>query len=158
MVAYRKKGSGKKLINAKEQVVDGVKLKSRLEAYMFTSLKKARIPFTYEEVSFVVFESFVFKNESFERKSNGTGDLIDRGLNKKVLEIKYTPDFVGDSYIIETKGLRTESFNLRFKMFKKHLNDNNLNYSLYMPQTQAECDKVIQLILNKTNNDSKTSK
>ena len=44
MVAYRKKGSGKKLINAKEQVVDGVKLKSRLEAYMFTSLKKARIP------------------------------------------------------------------------------------------------------------------
>jgi hypothetical protein len=158
MVAYRKKGSGKKLINAKEQVVDGIKLKSRLEAYMFVALKKAGIPFSYEEVSFVVLDSFVFKNESFERKSNGTGDLIDRGLNKKVLEIKYTPDFVGDGFIIETKGLRTESFNLRFKMFKKYLNDNNFKYSLYMPQTQTECDKVIQLILNKTNNDSKTSK
>jgi hypothetical protein len=152
MAGYKRKGTGRKLINAKKQIIDGVTLKSRLESYMYACLKREKIPFKYESVSFVVFNSFVFNKESHERKSNGTGDLIDRGSNKKVQEIKYTPDFIGDGFIIETKGLRTESFNLRFKLFKKHLMDNNLIYDLYMPQTQSECDKVVQLILNKQTN------
>jgi hypothetical protein len=37
---------------------------------------------------------------------------------KKVLNIKYTPDFIGEDFIIETKGRANESFPLRWKMFK----------------------------------------
>ena len=30
--------------------------------------------------------------------------------NKKILTIKYTPDFIGKGFIIETKGRANESF------------------------------------------------
>ena len=42
-------------------------------------------------------------------------------VKKKILPIKYTPDFVSDSFIIECKGRANESFPLRWKMFKKYL-------------------------------------
>ena len=38
---------------------------------------------------------------------------------KKYLPIKYTPDFIGDNFIIETKGRANESFPMRWKLFKK---------------------------------------
>ena len=90
-------------------------------------------------------EAFNFKVDSFERQSNGKGDLVNRGC-KKVLPIKYTPDFVSDSFIIECKGRANESFPLRWKMFKKYVNDNLKHVTLYKPQNQKECDKVIELI------------
>ena len=35
---------------------------------------------------------------------------------KKILNIKYTPDFIGKDFIIETKGRANESFPLRWKL------------------------------------------
>jgi hypothetical protein len=67
---------------------------------------------------------------------------------KKILSIKYTPDFVGKDFIIECKGRANESFPLRWKLFKKYLTDNKLYPRLYKPQNQKECDKVIELILS----------
>ena len=99
----------------------------------------------YEGQTYVVQEGFSFKNESYERQSNGKGDLVNRGC-KKVLPIKYTPDFVSDSFIIECKCRANESFPLRWKMFKKYVNDNLKHVTLYKPQNQKECDKVIELI------------
>ena len=68
---------------------------------------------------------------------------------KKVLPIKYTPDFISDSFIIECKGRANESFPIRWKMFKKYVKDNLKHVTLYKPQNQKECDKVIELIKNK---------
>jgi hypothetical protein len=42
-------------------------------------------------------------------------------VNKKILNIKYTPDFIGKGFIIETKGRANESFPLRWKMFKRYV-------------------------------------
>jgi hypothetical protein len=64
-----------------------------------------------------------------------------------VLNLKYTPDFVGSDFIIETKGRANESFPLRWKLFKKWMHDNNDERTLYKPQTQSECDETIRLIL-----------
>ena len=72
--------------------------------------------------------------------------IINRG-EKKILPIKYTPDFVSDSFIIECKGRANESFPLRWKMFKKYVNDNLKHVILYKPQNQKECDEVIELII-----------
>ena len=47
--------------------------------------------------------------------------MVNRG-NKKVLGIKYTPDFEGKDFIIECKGRPNDTFPLRWKMFKKHVN------------------------------------
>ena len=75
----------------------------------------------------------------------GKGDFVNRGC-KKILPIKYTPDFVSNSFIIECKGRANESFPMRWKMFKKYVNINLPHVTLYKPQNQKECDKVIELI------------
>ena len=132
---------------SKKVTVDGIKFASGLEAYMYRALKKAKIKAHYEKRSFELQPSFEFNNSSYERQSNGKGDMVDRG-NKKVLAIKYTPDFEGINFIIECKGRANESFPIRWKLFKKFVADNLPNVKLYKPQRQSECDEVIKLIKN----------
>lgn len=133
-------------VRAKKVSFDGIQFASGLEKYMYQALKKAKIKATYEGQTYVLQESFVFEIDSYERQANGKGDLVNRG-QKKILNIKYTPDFVSDSFIIECKGRANESFPLRWKMFKKYVNDNLKHVILYKPQNQKECDKVIELII-----------
>ena len=140
----RKKGP----VRAKKVVFDGIKFASGLEKYMYQALKKAKIKAKYEGETYIVQEGFEFKNDSYERQSNGKGELVNRG-SKKVLPIKYTPDFVSNSFIIECKGRANETFPLRWKMFKKYVKENLPRVILYKPQNQKECDKVIELITNK---------
>ena len=132
---------------SKKVTVDGIEFASGLEAYMYRALKKAKIKAQYEKRSFELQSSFEFNNSSYERQSNGKGDMVDRG-NKKVLAIKYTPDFEGTNFVIECKGRANESFPIRWKLFKKHIADNYPNMRLYKPQRQSECDDVINLIKN----------
>ena len=143
---YKKKKRGP--VRAKKVVFDGIKFASGLEKYMYIALKKAKIKAKYEGQTYIVQEGFEFKNKSYERQSNGKGEMVNRGC-KKILPIKYTPDFVSDSFIIECKGRANESFPLRWKMFKKYVNDNLKCVTLYKPQNQKECDEVIKLILTK---------
>ena len=138
-------------VRAKKVSFDGITFASGLEKYMYQALKKAKIKAKYEGQTYIVQEGFEFKNKSYERQSNGKGDLVNRGC-KKILPIKYTPDFVSDSFIIECKGRANESFPLRWKMFKKYVNDNLKYVTLYKPQNQKECDEVIKLILTNEKN------
>jgi len=148
MIMRRKFKRKRGPVRAKKVTFDGIKFASGLEKYMYQALKKAKIYAEYEGMTFVVQEGFEFKNESYERQSNGKGELVNRG-SKKVLPIKYTPDFISPSFIIECKGRANESFPIRWKMFKKFVKDNLKHVTLYKPQNQKECDKVIELILNK---------
>ena len=132
-------------VRAKKVSFDGITFASGLERYMYQVLKKNKIHAVYEGATFVLQEGFMFNNESFERQSNGKGDMVNRG-SKKILNIKYTPDFVSDSFIIECKGRANESFPIRWKMFKKYVKQNLPHVTLYKPQNQKECDKVIELI------------
>ena len=142
----RKKGP----VRANKITFDGIKFASGLEKYMYIALKKAKIKATYEGETYVLQESFAFEVDSYERQANGKGDLVNRG-QKKILNIKYTPDFISDSFIIECKGRANESFPLRWKMFKKYVNDNLKHVTLYKPQNQKECDLVVELITKKLN-------
>ena len=136
-------------VRSKKVKFDGIQFASGLEKYMYIALKKAKIKAKYEGETYVIQEGFEFKNESYERQSNGKGQMVNRG-SKKVLPIKYTPDFISDSFIIECKGRANETFPLRWKMFKKYVKVNLKHVTLYKPQNQKECDKVIELI-TKTN-------
>ena len=131
---------------AKKVIFDGIKFASGLEKYMYMALKKAKIHAIYEGSTFELQEGFMFDVDSYERQGNGKGTMINRG-QKKILNIKYTPDFVSSSFIIECKGRANESFPLRWKMFKKYVNDNLKHVTLYKPQNQKECDEVIELII-----------
>ena len=138
-------------VQSKKVTVDGIKFASGSEKYMYLALIESKIKATYEGQTYELFESFIFENESYERQANGKGEFKNRGC-KKILNIKYTPDFVADKFIIECKGRANESFPLRWKMFKKHVKVNLKHVTLYKPQNQKECDEVIKLILtNKLN-------
>ena len=137
----RKKGP----VRAKKVTYDGITFASGLEKYMYIALKKNKIKAIYEGETFVLQQGFMFDNESYERQSNGKGDMINRG-SKKILPIKYTPDFVSNSFIIECKGRANESFPIRWKMFKKYVKENLPSVTLYKPQNQKECEQVIELI------------
>ena len=137
----RKKGP----VQSKKISYDGINFASGLERYMYMALRKAKITALYEGQTFELSEAFDFPFEAYERCSNSKGEYKNRG-NKKILNIKYTPDFVGKGFIIETKGRANEAFPMRWKLFK-HYAEHNLNSILYKPQNHKECDETVKLIL-----------
>ena len=144
----RKKYRKRKPVQSKKIIYDGITFASGLEKYMYTALKKAKIRFKYEGETFVLLNGFHFDNEVYERQSNSKGEYINRG-KKRILPIKYTPDFIGSDFIIETKGRPNESFPIRWKLFKKLVTQQFPRHTLYKPQNQKECDITVRLILDK---------
>lgn len=137
----RKKGP----VQAKRISYDGINFASGLERYMYMALKKAKIRAKYEGETFVLVNGFHFENEVYERQANGKGEFTNRG-GKRILPIKYTPDFIGNNFIIETKGRPNESFPIRWKLFKRLMTEQFPGYRLFKPQNQKECDRVIQIL------------
>jgi hypothetical protein len=140
MRTSRKKGP----VVSRKVVFDGITFASGLEKYMYIALKKAGIKAEYEGETFELIPSFHFYDDCYERQSNGKGDFIDRG-HKKVLNMSYTPDFVGEDFIIECKGRANESFPIRWKLFKQKISLSGI--ALYKPQNQKDCDETVLLIL-----------
>tara|TARA_R110000744_G_scaffold83626_1_gene163773 strand:- start:690 stop:1121 length:432 start_codon:yes stop_codon:yes gene_type:complete len=132
-----------KVKNAKKSTYDGHEFQSNLELYCYKELEKANIPVEYEAYTFTIFDALLYPQACYE----GTAKkLYNKG--SKIRPITYTPDFVDPrgKWVIETKGYANESFPLRWKLFKKHLKDNNLNYVLFMPRNKKQVDEVVELI------------
>mgnify|MGYP003141271806 FL=1 len=144
MKKFRRKKRGP--VTSKKITHDGITFSSGLERYMYIALRKAKIQAVYE-----IFSGFDFPNKAYERCGNGKGEYKNRG-SKKILNIKYTPDFIGKGFIIETKGRANESFPLRWKMFKRYVVQHLPGVTLYKPQNQKECDATVRLILESKNN------
>jgi len=144
MSRTKKKGP----VRSKKVTVDGIEFKSGLEAYMYKALKAAKIKAKYEGASYELVPSFDFKNNCYERQANGKGEFKERG-GKKVRGINYTPDFVGNNFIIECKGRPNESFPIRWKLFKAYISKKLPKVKIYKPQNQKECDETVNSILGK---------
>lgn len=141
-----KKTSGRKIIRKRKSTnttnkfgnvkltYKGIKFNSKLEVFMYKQLELLKTPFKYEGKSYTVFPGFTYQDE-------------------KVRPITYTPDFRLDEYpvIIETKGKMSDSFPLRFKLFKKSLIDSDDVCDLFMPKNQKQCLEVISIIKKKYN-------
>jgi len=143
-VYKRKRGP----VVAKKVIYDGIHFASGLEKYMYKALKVANIRTKYEGETFVLINGFHFENKVYERQANGKGEYKNRG-EKRILPIKYTPDFIGEDFIIETKGRANESFPMRWKLFKRLVMNQFPNVTLYKPQNQKECEETVRLILLK---------
>ena len=151
MFYKRKRGPRKKKrgpVQSKKISYDGHNFASGLEKYMYMALVKAKIKAKYEGETFVLLNGFHFENEVYERQANSKGEFINRG-EKRILPIKYTPDFIGEDFIIETKGRPNESFPIRWKLFKKLVTEQFPSYILFKPQNQKECDRVIEILKSK---------
>jgi len=129
----------------KKSTYDGIQFDSNLEVYCYKALQKAEIAFKYVPTTFTLIPAFDFIGTSYESDKR-VGKLLNP-KSSKMQSIKYTPDFVGDGWIIETKGAQTDVFNMRFKLFKRYLTNNDLHYNLYMPKNHSQVDQAIDLIL-----------
>ena len=139
---------------------NGVANKSSLEAYCAKALTEAGLPVNYETWKVVLHEKLLSQVESWEPKTTKNKEAgikvrtfspVSQALRQSV----YTPDFVDldAGWIIETKGLRTEAFNLRYRLFKKWLHDNNMHHlKLFMPGNHNEIQQVIAHILSNREN------
>ena len=145
---YKRRSKKKGPVRSNIVEYDGFTFTSGLEKYMYQALNNAKIRAKYEGETFVLLNGFHFDNEVYERQSNPKGDFMNRG-EKRILPIKYTPDFIGENFIIETKGRPNESFPIRWKLFKKLVTQQFPNYILFKPQNQKECDKVIEILKSK---------
>lgn len=58
----------------------------------------------------------------------------------------YTPDFIGSDYIIECKGMPTDAFKLKWKLFQWHLKESGLEekYKLYLIHNLKELEVAIE--------------
>ena len=142
-----KRSKKKGPVRAKKASMDGIQFRSGLEKNTYIALKEAGLFELYEEEVFQLIEGFTLPNICIEKQANGKGELIDRG-QKKVLGIKYTPDFTGKDYIIECKGRANESFPLRWKLFKRWCVKKEDTRPLYKPQNQKDIAIMIKLILD----------
>ena len=150
MKKFKRKSGKRGPVIAKKTSYDGINFASGLEKRMYLALKDAGLFYKYEGEVFQLIEGFSLPNVSIEKTAAGKGEFKNRG-SKKVLGIKYTPDFTGPDYIIETKGRANESFPIRYKLFKRWLVKNEDNRSLYKPQNQKDIEETIVLILKKRN-------
>ena len=148
---YKKRSRKRGPVVSKKVSYDGIDFASGLERYMYMALKKANIKCKYEGETFVLINGFHLENEVYERQANSNGDFINRG-SKRILPINYTPDFIGDNFIIETKGRANESFPIRWKLFKKLVTEQFPDYTIYKPQCQVECQETVRLILENRQN------
>tara|TARA_R100000541_G_scaffold16142_2_gene25740 strand:- start:145 stop:594 length:450 start_codon:yes stop_codon:yes gene_type:complete len=142
-----KKSKKKGPVRAKKASVDGIQFRSGLEKNTYLALKEAGLYEMYEVEVFQLIDGFSLPNLSIEKQANGKGEFVNRG-GKKILGIKYTPDFTGYDYIIECKGRANESFPLRWKLFKRWLVNNGETRTLYKPQNQKDVAIMIKLILD----------
>ena len=132
-----------KVKNAVKNMYKGIKFQSKLELACYKELEINKIDVEYEETTFTIFDGLVYPQACYEGTQK---KLYNKG--SKIRPIRYTPDFVDPNgkWIIETKGYANEAFPLRWKLFKKHLKDNNHHYVLFMPRNKKQVVEVVDLI------------
>ena len=111
---------------------------SPLEKFCFYLLEENNINFKFQSSTFTLLEGFKYELPSIEKGKTA---------QKSIRPITYTPDFIGDNWIIETKGFRTESFNLKWKLLKAFLKTSGKEMFLYMPTNKQQVKDAIESIL-----------
>jgi len=119
----------KKVRNATKVEKYGLKFDSKLELFMYERLKDNGFDFEFQKV-FELQEGFRYGKEW-------------------VRPITWKADFVLEGCVIDTKGLRQETFNIKLKLWKYI--HKQLGYEIYLPSSQKACLEVIQKIKSSSN-------
>jgi hypothetical protein len=101
------------------------------------------VPFEYEKQNYLLMEGFKPKVECWEHRY-GTF----RKRETKVQSITYTPDFTcpGGTWIMEVKGRANESFPLRWKMFRKKMEEALPEPVLFLVSCESDIREAVRLI------------
>jgi hypothetical protein len=143
-----------KIKNATTLTVDGIKFRSKLEAYTYRRLSEEGINSEYEAHKYNLLNKNTYKGNIYEpHKVKGIKAF--RKVSNNIRAITYTPDFVNtkDKWIIEVKGYANDVFPLKWKMFKSLVEIQG--YTLYLPSTQKQVRETVDLIKAEKNEKNK---
>ena len=114
--------------------------RSKLETACELLLNENGLFFEYEQHKIQLVQSFKFC--SFEAVK---GEIKEQCA---VREMTYTPDFVGKGFdwVIETKGMKTPDFMLKWKLFKQWLSTHSPHTRAYICHSQKDIKSTISHI------------
>ena len=122
------------------------KFNSTIEKYCNDQLRAAGLKFDYEGKEYLLLDKFRYPNRYLKMTAKRK-DLSDRSDSVQ-LPIRYTPDFVAkdESWVIETKGYlhSHHDFPMRWKLFLRHLVDNDMDCAVYIAKNKYQIDQVIE--------------
>lgn len=143
----------KKVRNAREIVVDGIKFKSNLEGLCYEMLVNNGFEPEYENKKFVLFDGFKV-NDNIKlfmpkRQRCRARELMEEH-KRKILPITYTPDFYlnvnGINVFVETKGNPNDAYPLKKKMFFYALNDNEEQTIFFEPHNEVQIKQMVEML------------
>jgi len=144
-----KRRKGRQITRAKKHTYDGITFDSGLELFTYRVLKKEKIPFTYEGKTYLLHDKFTYEGRIYD-KGKKDGKKVFKLKSSNVRKREYTPDFLNEesewNFVIETKGLRTPEFNMRFKLWLQHLTETGQTPDVYVPSNQMEVLETVRLI------------
>lgn len=118
-----------KVRNATKVDKYGLHFRSKLECYTYEAFMNAGIPVQYEPKHFELLPKFEYQQE-------------------KIRAMTYLPDFIGNGFIVECKGLMGDSFPLRWKLFKYYLKKHRSKIKCYLVRNHKQVDEIIQELLS----------
>lgn len=120
--------------NANPMEYDGIKFKSLLEVMTYKTLVQAGFKPEYETHPYLIWEGFIptvpfYTKNTLKRKDRRCTPLSRSTMivHKPLNGVVYIPDFYfehgGKKIIVEVKGFKTQLFDMKFKMFRRHIEE-----------------------------------
>jgi hypothetical protein len=125
----------------KKVIYNGIEFDSNLEVTCYKELKKARVKFDYHPTPIPLLPKIKTSFTSYE-----WGKTLRKV--RVVREMTYEPDFTGDGFIIETKGLKRPAFLKKWNVLKRTLQAEGYDGKLFMPRNKKNILEMIEIIKN----------
>lgn len=106
----------------------GIHFRSKLELYTYEAFMNAGIPVKYEPKHFTLLPKFSY-------------------LGENIRAITYLPDFIGNGFVVECKGLMGDSFPLRYKLFKYYLKKHRSKMKCFLVRNHKQVDEMIESLI-----------
>lgn len=138
----------KKVKNATTNEYDGIKFKSLLEARGYKLFKEAGFEHIYYESDKIILMDGFKPTVPFYVRNKKTKKLE---LNdNKLVHISYTPDLIithnNTIFYIELKGMKTDSYNIKVKLFRNYLEIREKNRVFFELHSIKEIKEAIEII------------
>ncbi len=117
----------KKIKNATPTTYKRVQYRSKLEVRFAMMLDAEKIPFAYEEETWVVLDKQTY-------------------MGKTIRCVTYTPDFIIGNVVVEIKGFRNDVFPLKRKLIIKFINENRPGTVFIEAKTVADMRAAVDII------------
>lgn len=142
----------KKIINATPEEYDNIRFKSKLEKMIYKTLKENGFEPLYEPSTYVIWKGFKPTTPFYDMDKN---TRLLKLNDKKIIDIKYTPDFMflynSIIIIIEAKGMENDVFYIKKKLFRAYLEDlyketgqKSMYFEIHSKKQLLECIKFIK--------------